>query len=401
MRKAHLWPEEAVEANGSTTVSVTIESHDGGRTRLWYRVPCEYAALIPPSCDSFVVATVMLAMSQASDFAVHGEVSPSLLRNLQEFQAAWACWYPQKYRKIEIMAEVEREQPNAMAEEKAIAAFSGGVDSCFTMFRHKSGRYGRLTRNLQAGLMVHGFDIPLAQQEVFERAAKKSKAMLNSLGVELIPVATNYREFGLNWEDVFGSAVASTLMLLRGSYTVGLVPSSYTYKSLFLPWGSNPLTDPLLSSNAFQVIHDGTAFKRIDKIREITNFPAALQSLRVCWEGKERDRNCGRCEKCIRTILGFRVMGIGLPPCFEQDVTDRQILDIKTSKKSQVTYFEEILQAAIAAGISDSWVTTIEQCIKRNQRTAFLEESKAALRKQLPPTLRGRLGRMRSLLLRK
>jgi hypothetical protein len=249
--------------------------------------------------------------------------------------------------------------------------------------------------------MVHGFDIPLAQQEVFERAAKKSKAMLNSLGVELIPVATNYREFGLNWEDVFGSAVASTLMLLRGSYTVGLVPSSYTYKSLFLPWGSNPLTDPLLSSNAFQVIHDGTAFKRIDKIREITNFPAALQSLRVCWEGKERDRNCGRCEKCIRTILGFRVMGIGLPPCFEQDVTDRQILDIKTSKKSQVTYFEEILQAAIAAGISDSWVTTIEQCIKRNQRTAFLEQSKAALRKQLPPTLRGRLGRLRSLLLRK
>jgi hypothetical protein len=401
MRKAHLWPEEAVEANGSTTLSVTIESHDGSRTRLWYRVPCEYASLIPANCDSFVVATVMLAMSQASDFAVHGEVSPSLLRNLQEFQAAWACWYPRKYQKIDIIAEVEREQANATAEEKAIAAFSGGVDSCFTMFRHKSGRYGRLTRNLQAGLMVHGFDIPLAQQEVFERAAKKSKAMLNSLGVELIPVATNYREFGLNWEDVFGSAVASTLMLLRGSYTVGLVPSSYTYKSLFLPWGSNPLTDPLLSSNAFQVIHDGTAFKRIDKIREITNFPAALQSLRVCWEGKERDRNCGRCEKCIRTILGFRVMGIGLPPCFEQDVTDRQILDIKTSKKSQVTYFEEILQAAIAAGISDSWVTTIEQCIKRNQRTAFLEQSKAALRKQLPPTLRGRLGRLRSLLLRK
>jgi hypothetical protein len=64
MRKAHLWPEEAVEANGSTTLSVTIESHDGSRTRLWYRVPCEYASLIPANCDSFVVATVMLAMSQ-------------------------------------------------------------------------------------------------------------------------------------------------------------------------------------------------------------------------------------------------------------------------------------------------------------------------------------------------
>lgn len=401
MPKTHLWPETAVEENGSTTVSVTIESSQQSRTHLWYRVPSEYTSLIADSCDSFVVATLMLAMSQATDVVVHGEVSPSLLRNLEEFQSAWVCWSPQKYRHVEITAEVEREQPITKPEEKAIAAFSGGVDSCFTVFRHKTGRYGRLSRNLQAGLMVHGFDIPLSQQEVFQRAAEKSKAMLASVGVELILMATNFRELGQDWEDVFGAAVASTLMLLGGGYTVGLLPSSYTYESLFLPWGSNPLTDPLLSSNAFQIIHDGTAFRRIEKIQEITQFPAALQSLRVCWEGEQLDRNCGQCEKCIRTILGFRVMGIGLPPCFDQDVTDSQILNIQTTKKSQITYFEEILQIAVAGNISDPWVTTLKQCVERNQRLVQLKQSSATPQKALTSKIQGRLRQMRSLLSRK
>lgn len=401
MHKTHLWPEETIEENDSTTVSITIENHDRSRTRLWYRVPSQYTSLLSSSCDPFVVATLMLAMSQSADVIVHGEASPSLLQNLEEFQAAWVCWCPQKYRKIEITAEVEREQLITVPEEKAIAAFSGGVDSCFTVFRHKTGRAGRLSRNLQAGLMVHGFDIPLAQEQMFERAAEKSKAMLASLGIELIPMTTNFRELGQDWEDVFGAAVASTLMLLRGGYTVGLLPSSYTYQSLFLPWGSNPLTDPLLSSSVFQIIHDGIAFKRIEKIRELTHFPAALQELRVCWEGEQLDRNCGRCEKCIRTILGFRVMGIGLPSCFEQDVTERQILDIHTSKKSQLTYFEEILEVAKANGISDSWVSTLEECIQRNQRSVTLKQNSPTLRERLPSTLRGRLRQMRSLLSRK
>ncbi|MBD0300919.1 MAG: hypothetical protein ICV85_01725, partial [Tolypothrix sp. T3-bin4] len=111
MRKTHLWLEEPIEANDSTTVSVTIENHDQSRTRLWYRVPSQYGSVISSSCDPFVVATLMLAMSLSTDVVVHGEVSPSLLRNLEEFQSAWICWCPQKYQKIEIQAEVEREQP--------------------------------------------------------------------------------------------------------------------------------------------------------------------------------------------------------------------------------------------------------------------------------------------------
>ncbi len=397
MQTTHLWPEETVEANGSTTVSITIERPTQERTRLWYRVPTEYSNHLTHTCDPFVVATLLLAMNQSTRLLIHGEVSPSLLQNLTEFQAAWACWCPQKYRQIEMTAEVEREFSRTIATDKAISTFSGGVDSCFTVFRHKTGRCGRLKRNLHAGVMVHGFDIPLEEQDVFERAAGKSKAMLASIGMELIPIATNFRHLGQDWEHVFGTGVASTLMLLQGGYQVGLIPSSDCYNAMEIPYGSNPITDYLLSNQNFQIVHDGASFTRIEKTWEISNWSEVLQNLRVCWEGSHKDRNCGRCEKCIRTILGFRVLGMDLPPCFEQDVTDEQILGIQGLRKYQIIIqLEPILEAAKGANISDPWMRALEQCIRNNYEMLVPKPPRTTLKQRL----RSRIRQVRSLLSR-
>ena len=386
MGKINLWQEEAIEADGSTTVSVTIERPDQARSQLWYRVPSEHRSLITQSCDPFVVATIFEAMTQATDVEVHGQVSPSLLQNLAEFQAAWSCWRPSWYKQIEITAEVEQEPLNIQPSDKAIAAFSGGVDSCFTMFRHRSGRCGRVQRNIKAGLMVHGFDIPLEQKEAFDRAAEKSKAMLASLGVELIAIATNFRELKQDWEDAHGTGIASCLMLFQKGYGAGIIASSDPYDALNLPYGSNPVSDWLLSSKAFQIVHDGASFNRLEKIREIVNWPEALKNLRVCWEGSQKDRNCGRCEKCIRNILVFRVLGLGLPPCFDQDVTDAQILSLKNLKKSQLIELDPILATAQANGLSDSWVTALDECITQYRRVDTLKEFKDLVKKRLSPT---------------
>ncbi|MGQ4647675.1 hypothetical protein [Lyngbya aestuarii] len=395
MRQIHLWPEEATEVDGIKTVSVAIEFPNQSRTYLWYQVPVEYSSLISSNCDQFVVATVMLAMSCSADLVVHGTVSPSLLNNLAEFQATWACWLPKRYQPIEIKPEAERETTRVNASQKAISAFSGGVDSCFTSWRHRTGCCGRQQRNLQAALMVHGFDIPLRQKSVFNRAVAKSKEMLSSLAVELIPMATNFRELKQDWEEVYGAAVASCLMLLQGGYGIGMIPSGPSYKALILPHGSNPITDRLLSSGAFQIVHDGTGASRLEKIRQIANWPEALKNLRVCWEGSQLDRNCGKCEKCIRTVLSFRAMGLNLPPCFDDDVTEAQVLALKVPR-AQLLEFDRILEMAKATEISDSWVNVLEKCIFRNRRLYAYREHQASLKKLLPLRVRTPLGKLRS-----
>jgi hypothetical protein len=400
MQHTHLWQEEATQVDGFTTLSVTIEQPNQTPSRLWYRVPSEYSSLLTKSCDPFVVATIFLAMQQSTNLVVHGDVSPSLLQNLAEFQAAWSCWCPQRYQQVEITASVEREQSKASTNQ-AIAAFSGGVDGCFTVWRHRMGRCGRWQRNIQAGLMVRGFDIPLAQEDVFHRAAQKSKVMLSSLGVELIPIATNFREIEQDWEDAFGTGIVSCLMMFQEGYTAGLIGSSDPYHALNLPYGSNPITDPLLSSQSFSIICDGASFSRVQKIQEIANWHEAYSNLRVCWEGSQADKNCGRCEKCIRTILNFRVLGLGLPPCFEQDVTDEQILGIQGLHTAQLIELYPILEAAKAAGISESWVKALEVCIKQHQRAELYKRYKQALRQQLPEPLKAGIRHVRSLILRR
>jgi hypothetical protein len=408
MRQTHLWQEKTVEADGLTTINVRVESPNQERYHLWYRIPTEYNFLITRSCDPFVTATLLLFMRWKVPTIVHGQVSPSLLQNLEEFQAAWSAWEPNKYKPIEISAEIEQEQPPAQTTDKAVVAFSGGVDSCFTVFRHRTNRCGRWQRNLQAGAMIHGLDIPLEEQQGFADAAEKSRKLLASVGVQLIPIATNFRQLPLKWEDAFGAGLASCLMLLQGGYTTGLIASSFPYQALSFPYGSNPVTDWMLSSNAFQIVHDGAAFPRLDKIGEIANWEEAMQSLRVCWEGTHKDRNCGRCEKCIRTILNFRILGVGLPECFEQDVTNEQIQTIRVTS-GPLTEMERVLEAAKVAGLSASWVQALEICIRRNQllnvletsRTTLestLKKSRMALRQRVPAPVKKQVQQLRSLL---
>jgi hypothetical protein len=383
----HIWQEELIESSESITVSSIIESPDKKQTRLWYRLPAKHRELITNNCDPFVVANILMAMSRSTNIVVHGTVSPSLLQNLAEFQAAWSSWRPNQYKLIEITAEREQEESineNNQNIDKVIATFSGGVDSSFTMYRHSQETCGRQQQNIKAGLMVHGFDIPLAEEEAFNSAAKKSEIMLSSLGIELIPMATNFRQvIPINWEDTFATALASCMTLLQRGYTKGLIPSSFPYNALAFPYGSNPITDVLLSSKTFQIIHDGAAFTRLEKIKAISSWKEASQNLRICWEGKQKDRNCCRCEKCVRNILYYRILGIDLPECFEQDISDNQILHTKV-KGAQLDALERTLKAAKSAGISASWVTALEKSVRINHlQNSLINSLPVSIKQQL------------------
>jgi hypothetical protein len=188
-------------------------------------------------------------------------------------------------------------------------------------------------------------------------------------------------------------------MLHENNFSIGLIASSFPYHRLVLPWGSNPVTDGLLSSDAFKIVHDGASFTRIDKVNEIANWPEALRYLRVCWQGEQKDRNCGRCEKCIRTILNFRVLGFGLPSCFEQDVSDQQILALKGLDSVAIAFFSDILSAAKAASIRKPWVYALKKCLKCSHPAAIgkrtiIQKIRRAVR------VRTRLRRLVSLLKR-
>jgi hypothetical protein len=414
MDKIHLWQEPVKYNQDTLTTGITIELPNGKRLPLWYQLPIKYQNKIPSHCNSFVLAALFLAMDYPAELVVHGEVDRSLLQNLIEFQIAWSAWQPQ-YQVIEITVDREitpkiisslensLEKPleiaatlkNQEISKPAIMAFSGGVDSCFTLGRHTKFNIGRQHQNLQAGVMVHGFDIPLDQPEVFAKALVRSQIILDSVGVELIPIATNFRELDQDWEDVHGAAIVSCLMFLENIYPLGLVASGPSYKSLVFPQGSNPLTDRYLSSSSFSVIHDGAGSTRLAKIQAISDWPEVREHLRVCWQGAELDKNCCQCEKCIRSILSFRAVGAGLPSCFPVDVTPQQINVLQVPQAQLEVDFVPILNQAKARGIDQPWVKSLESCIRRHERGYAIKAMHRFLRQQIPPKIKKPLWQVR------
>ena len=48
---------------------------------------------------------------------------------------------------------------------------------------------------------------------------------------------------------------------------------------------------------------------RQQKVRRLSQSPEWLPHLRVCWDMPEDRLNCGKCEKCLRTMIGLSIEG--------------------------------------------------------------------------------------------
>jgi hypothetical protein len=296
-------------------------------------------------------------MKDGRDVRVHGQASPSLIRNRTEFQSAWSCWHPHRYHVVDIHADIERENPSAPDESSAIMPFSAGVDSCYTVWRHTRDLCGRWRRKIAAAVMIHGFDIPLDMPWAFRNAFEKSRFILERTGIELIPVSSNYRGSDVPWAHAFGAGLVSILRLFQPGFRAALIASGDQYDIPRMPYpGSNFVTDWMMSSESFPILHDGAAVSRAEKIREISAWPEAMRYLRVCLEDENKEGNCCRCEKCVRTILEFRCLGLDRPPCFEKEMKNRHIFRLPHFQPAGLVYLTEVDKLARGNKIRASWV---------------------------------------------
>jgi hypothetical protein len=300
---------------------------------------------------------------------VRGRVSPVLLRNLELYMSICNLLWPHDCKAVPISAAEELEQPLSTSLGEAVMCFSGGLDSAFTAWRHHKKLVGRRTQDITAGVFVHGFsDIMLEQADSFEIARIANERMLQSLGMRLIPVTTNfYRLPAIPWSNSHGVAAIAAMLMLSRRFGTAILANSHPYNALGTPWPTSPITDPLLSSQNVRVLDDGGEVQRHQKVIAIAEWPEAMQHLRVCLHGRVRHENCCECEKCIRTILAFRLAGAERPACFKKDVTDAQIRRMRIRDKARETLMRQILQAAEEQDLhNESWVRALRHSARKN-----------------------------------
>ena len=116
------------------------------------------------------------------------------------------------------------------------------------------------------------------------------------------------------------------------------------------PWGSHPLLDPLWSTEDIEFTHDGCEALRSAKIKAIARAPLALSTLRVCWANEQAEYNCGRCEKCLRTMIALHVVG-----ALDRCTTFNQPLSVTAVRRMQLGESSELfLRAEIVAALGPS-----------------------------------------------
>ncbi len=319
LKELILQPRPSREINGLIRYECLLKKVDGGvstgKSLLWFEYSDECELSSWKDSDQFLLAVLMDGMKEQRNIRVKGAVSLSLLRNLHEFQLYWSSMLPDIYSLVEIDPEntIIRKKVN----ENAICAFSGGIDSSFSIWQHSQIDVRWRLQNITMAVMVHGFDVPLSEHESFHRLFQRWKHPLEMRGVQLVSVRTNFREVSTaSWEHTHGTAIAAGLNRYKTIAGNALIGSTEPFYNQMGIWGSNSFSDHLLGSSDFSFIHDGAAYRRLDKVRYLCRWPDGLENLQVCYEGKNRDENCGICEKCVRTQMTFKIQKLRIPDIF-------------------------------------------------------------------------------------
>lgn len=275
-------------------------------TELWFRTN----GISPWTGEDLLIpASLFCAMQSGLPLHIRGAISARQANNLDLLQTIFNKWYPQ-CKKIPVSWESLDDTPGN-GNRGTGCFFSGGLDSFYTYLKHES--------EIDTLVLVHGFDFWLDDHDLRHQVSRELQAIAAELGKPLIEVETNLREFTdqfLDWGlHCFGGGLASIAILLSNSLKKIYIPSSESYAHLD-PCGSHPMLDHLWGTERLEIIHDGCESTRVDKAQRVAKSSIALSHLRVCYQNLlEKGRygarpekwNCGRCEKCVRTMLNLYI----------------------------------------------------------------------------------------------
>lgn len=340
----------------SSRIEMRDSRHKSPKT-LWFRFPADSQ----PSGDSdpFVIALLLLAMQNGEDMDVEGSLSRKFHEGLDAYQRVFHGWFPERFKLVTIRCTSLRDDiPDAAPGFGA--AFSGGVDSFYTFLS--------LREKLTHTVFMAGFDMPLNLTWSIGELTRSHSTMMKEAGIEFIAGSTNIRMFvnAVDWTNAHGPALLATALFFKDRLREFYIPSSYT-DGAYPRWGSHPDLDPLLSTESMRFVHHGSRGNRVQKLQIVAQAPASYERLRVCWIQDIGLKNCGECEKCIRTQIALEIVG-ALPKytTFESRTLDHSRIRRLTHRTHQSRVFaRELMREAIKRGKLHVWCSIGISLLKR------------------------------------
>jgi hypothetical protein len=302
---------------GRARISALLRWEDCVRPdhELYFETTEEFAEDLVLSPHPFLVGSVTPAMHFGEKrIRLESEVCPELLQGLTAVMSWISCWFGHPVPTLETGVKKKMDKKN----ERAAFFFSGGVDSYAILRANHLGFPEEHPWRIRDGIVVFGLEQD--DPAVFERVRGSLKKAADDIGITLVPVYTNiylnYRNEDRGYAFWFykfqGAALASVAHALSRRITVASIASDYGVADQW-PHGSDPRLDPNFSSAELRIRHDGVSLTRFERIKLIADWEPAIKHLRICNQYRrygEEMFNCGRCEKCVRTMLALLSLGV-------------------------------------------------------------------------------------------
>jgi hypothetical protein len=272
-----------------------------------------------------------LAWTVGADL-VMGEVDSEYLSAVHAIESQMKQWYPGAIANVNITAK-PTSTPSKWDESRRGLLYTGGVDSTASMLRNGQGGLSLF--------MVRGTpEIRLYEARYYQRVRKALEPFVRSLGLGILSIETNaldvinFRllssvkrdQFSDGWWENVAHGIVLLSMCAPYTYLDGigrlLISSSFNY--IVKPWGSTPISDELVRWGGLRVVHDSYDLHRVQKVNQViapfANQRGGSIPLRVCTGNKSirldgGELNCGRCEKCTRTMLQLLFSGVDPARC--------------------------------------------------------------------------------------
>lgn len=345
----------------------------GNQTQtLWYRLDREYGDYFSQDrADGLVASLLFFSLMNGANVVSELPISEKLYYQLTYYLIPQLCRCNKSViSPIKIDAPLV---PTAYREATGVGCgISCGVDSFTTLYEYTKliplDSY-KLTHLTYFKVGAHDGQIGRydndVQEELFQSQLSHAKAFCTQHGYKLVVVESNLTEiidrmFGFyNYEQFHSYVNAGTVLQLQKLFHRYYYSSTYGLDDFFVDIKKSSahyegVLLPMLSTETTSFYNSNQNMGRIEKVRLISEFEQSYEWLLVCWLHKP---NCGKCGKCIRTMLELDFVGkLELyRSCFDLDEYYKNradYLSLVIQRKDCDHFMKELYEYAIAHNIA-------------------------------------------------
>ena len=249
---------------------------------------------------------------------VEGSVCPRLRDGLRAATGLLSRWFAPD-RETPAIEAAGGFHPYRHRTDRAALFLTAGVDSLHLLHRNRANfppdHPGSFRDAVYAMRLAFLETVPSDRAvNLARRQSEAISAVCRATGLEAVTVDSNFRTIesdvwlaGKHDHAALLAAIAHAVAPRAGAVSLA---ASFDVPALS-GWGTHPLLDPLYSSSGVEIRGEGFGPTRLEKVAAIARWPVARENLIVCFEGPlpEGLLNCGRCEKCLRTMTAFLAVG--------------------------------------------------------------------------------------------